>query len=57
MNEKLSLSREIKLLILQILKQGNVTKDQADALVNFFVNNELIKQVTIKFVNFNDNEK
>lgn len=57
MNEKLSLSREIKLLILQILKSGEITKEQADSLINFFVSNELIHQVAIKFVNFNDNEK
>lgn len=55
--EKLDLNKKTKILLLQVLKQGKITRDEADTLINFFVSNELIEQVSINFVNFNNDEK
>lgn len=55
--EKIPLSKEMKILLLQVLKAGDINIDQANDFINFCVNNGLVDQVKIKFVNFNENEK
>ena len=47
--EIINLSREIKILMLNILKEGTMVKTQADELVDFMVKSKLITQVSIVF--------
>ena len=55
-NDSMTVSREMKVLFLQIMKEGNLTKSDAEALVKNFVENGLIRSPTeIVFKNF-DNE-
>ncbi|NCB83281.1 MAG: hypothetical protein EOM44_02120 [Bacteroidia bacterium] len=55
-NDSMTVSREMKVLFLQIMKEGNLTKSDAEALVKIFVENGLIRSPTeIVFKNF-DNE-
>jgi len=47
--EIINLSRDIKILMLNILKEGTMVKTQADELVDFMVKSKLITQVSIVF--------
>lgn len=54
--EKLDLNKETKILLLQVLKQGEITKEQADVLIDYLKAGDLIQNVTISFKKY-DNEK
>lgn len=55
--EKIELTREIKILLLQVLKQNQITIVQANLFVDFLSDNELIDRISINFVNFSDKEE
>jgi hypothetical protein len=42
--EKIPLSKDIKILLLQLLKAGEVTHKQGEELCTYFVDNELINR-------------
>ena len=46
MNESMRVSREMKLLFLQIMKQNTLTNEDAKALIKIFVENKLIASPT-----------
>ena len=46
-NNSMTVSREMKVLFLQIMKEGTLTKADADALVKIFVEGELIEKPTL----------
>ena len=48
--EKIELTREIKVLFLQILKTGSINVKQADQLTDYFCDNGLIEKIAINFV-------
>jgi hypothetical protein len=50
--EKLELNRDIKILLLQALKQNQITVVQANLFVDFLSDNELIDRICIQFVDF-----
>jgi hypothetical protein len=45
----MKLNKELKILLLQVLKHGEITKDDADALIDCMKAGDLIKNVTITF--------
>jgi len=45
----MKLNKETKVLLLQVLKYGEITKEQADVLINYLKDGDLIKNVTITF--------
>ena len=58
MNDSMKVSRELKVLFLQIMKQNILTKEDAGALNKIFVENGLIPPSThIVFGTFNDDDE
>ena len=58
MNESMRVSREMKVLFLQMLKQGEITKDDAEALKEILTaGGYLVKPTRIVFKKFNETEK
>lgn len=50
--EKIPLSKEMKILLLQVLKAGEVTHAQASEFGNYLNENGLINITSIKFVKY-----
>lgn len=50
--EKISLSKDIKILLLQVLKTGEVTHQQAAKFGDYLRENGLINITSIKFVDY-----
>ena len=45
LTDKIQLTRELKVLLLQVLKAKEMTKDQADKLVKILTDAELIERI------------
>ena len=45
LTDKIQLTRELKVLLLQVLKANEMTKDQADKLVKILTDAELIERI------------
>jgi len=57
-NDSVPLTKEMKVLFLQMLKQSEMTKADAEGLVKIFVENGLIQSPTqIVFRNFDNSEE
>ncbi|HRG19194.1 MAG TPA: hypothetical protein PLP39_08895 [Flavobacterium lutivivi] len=50
--EKIPLSKEMKILLLQVLKAGEINLSQAVALTDYFAENKLLQRITIVFNDF-----
>lgn len=52
MIETIDLTKEIKILLLQVLKAGEINLSQAVALTDYFEENKLLQRITIVFDDF-----
>ncbi len=52
MIETIDLTKEIKILLLQVLKAGEINLSQAVALTDYFAENKLLQRITIVFEDF-----
>lgn len=50
------LSKQEKVLLIQILKAGEITKDQSDVLCDLFQNLGWWKQINLVFTDFNNED-
>jgi hypothetical protein len=50
--KKLELTREIKILLLQVLKQNEISFAQANQLTDYFSENKLVEKISINFVDY-----
>lgn len=54
---KIELNRDVKILLLQVLKNNEITDVQANSFVDFLVENKLIERIQIQFVDFSQKKE
>lgn len=52
MEKEILLSKEVKILLLKILKSGKLSQKDADVLINFMQTGDLFQRVQINFKDF-----
>ena len=52
MENGIVLSKEVKILLIRILKSGKLTQEDADVLLDFMQTGDLFQRVQIKFKDF-----
>ena len=50
--KEIILSKEVKILLIRILKSGKLTQEDADVLLDFMQTGDLFQRVQIKFKDF-----
>jgi hypothetical protein len=53
-NEKTPLTREIKIMLIEVLKAGEISKDNATVLADYLKSTGIIQNVTLTFKKYDD---